>query len=84
MQKSPKAAKPKHSGEVYFNNIAPLTGNESASLNGSGLFDSYFATVVATFATNSVVDMPCSAMGAKCKSGGNGLVVCATLRCAGL
>lgn len=83
MQKSPKPAEPKYSGEVYFN-TPPISESGSASLNGSGLFDSYFATVVATFATNSVVDMPCSAMGAECESGGNGLVVCATLRSAGL
>ena len=42
-----------------------------------GLLDHEFATIVAAFAANGVVDMPCAAVGADCESGDESFVVCA-------
>ena len=70
---------------LYSGDVVHSTANDAEGLSDSGgLFDSYFATVVTTFATYGVVDVPCSAVGAESKSRGNGLVVCATFRCTGL
>lgn len=52
-----------------------------AILLDSSLFDSYFATVIATFATYGVVDMPCTAVGAYCQCGSHSFVMGAAFRC---
>ncbi len=46
--------------------------------------DGLLAAIVATFAAYGVVDVPSTAVGAKCKGGGYCFVVCATFSGAGL
>lgn len=46
--------------------------------------DGLLAAVVTALAANGVVDVPCTAVGAKSQSGSNCLVVCTTLCSAGL
>ena len=53
-------------------------------LAGFVFYDCLLATVVTAFTAYGVVDVPCTAVGAKCKGGGYSLVVCTTLGGAGL
>ena len=44
-------------------------------LDGGFFYDSLFAAVVSAFATYSVIDVPCAAVGAESQSGGYCFVV---------
>lgn len=48
------------------------------------LLDSHFAAIVAAFATNRVVNVPCAAIGADCECRDQSLVVCTTFCRAGM
>lgn len=48
-----------------------------------GFFDGDFAAVVAAFATNGVIDVPCAAVGADSQCGGYGFVMCSAFCSAG-
>lgn len=53
-------------------------------LSDSCFLDGHFATIVATFATYGVVNMPCTTVGADGKCGGYSFVVCTAFRGTGL
>ena len=57
---------------------------EPGNLQSFVFYDGLLATIVATFATHGVVDVPCAAVGADSDGRSYSFVVCATLCGAGL
>ena len=71
--------------------VGPLPWRPFGAPQGWALSDGYFvfldgdfAAVVAAFATNGVIDVPCAAVGADSQCGGYGFVVCSAFSSAGL